>query len=197
MQLFNEKISFNLYFSAFALAFSLGAAYFDLKSRKIPNWYNLTGFGIALLVRLVLLFISFEYLKSGGLGFLTGFFILFPFFIFRLAGGGDIKLLAALGMILGFKGFLWVFVLTAIWDGAILFPLNWIWTFYLFLRLPFPLKEKFNNIVSHFKSLKRSSKKPYALPVFLACLSYIFLYLYANQFIIHYLGHKFDLRNNL
>ncbi len=193
----DETTFFSLSFVFIALAFSLGAAYFDLKNRKIPNWYNLTGFGIAFLARLILLFISFEYLKSGLLGFLVGFFILFPFFLFRLAGGGDIKLLAALGMIMGFKGFLWIFALTAFWDGAILFPLNWIWTFYLFLRLPFPLKEKFNNIVSHFKSLKRSSKKPYALPVFLACLSYILLYFYANKFITHYFGYQFDLKSNL
>lgn len=193
MNSLDEKVFISLSFLIFALAFSLGAAYFDLKTRKIPNKYNVAAFVIALIAKIILLIISPNYLLSGLLGALIGFVILFPFFIFRFAGGGDIKLLTALGLILGWKSFLWVFVLTTLWDGGILLPISWFYTLYLFLRLPFPLPEKLSNALEHLKSLKRSTKKPYALPVALGCLTYLLFYLFCNDFFKSTMGSSFNL----
>ncbi|MDX1920452.1 MAG: prepilin peptidase [Candidatus Caenarcaniphilales bacterium] len=189
----NEKNLITLCFLALALAFSLGAAAFDLKTRKIPNKYNLTFFIIALTTKIFLLSTSSKYLLNGMIGALIGFAIFLPFFILRLAGGGDIKLLAALGMVLGWQHFLWVFVLTSVIDGAILIPARWLYRIYVFLSMPLPLSEKISNLKEQVESLKRSHKNPYALPVALGCLTYILIYLLSGDFFKTALGKEFDI----
>jgi prepilin peptidase CpaA len=176
MNLINEENFISLCFAGFALAFSLGAAYFDLKTRKIPNKYNLAAFVFVLLCKVLLLKISFAYLVNGVLGGLLGFVILLPFFIFRFVGGGDIKLLTVLGLVVGWKPFLAIFVLTFLCDGLIVMPLNTIRTLYLFFNLPVSLEEKIKNIFAYLKDIKR--KIPFALPVFLGCLSWLLILIF-------------------
>lgn len=191
----NETNIINLSFLAVALAFSLGAAYFDLKTRKIPNKYNLIFFIIAIIAKLILISISSQYIINGLIGTLIGFLIFLPFFILRLAGGGDVKLLATLGMLIGWQHFLWVFVLTSIIDGAILIPARLFKTVFLFLQLPYPLHEKLSNLSEHLKGLKRSNKKPYALPVALGCSTYLLAYIFLSDFLKSSSGHNFHLQS--
>jgi Flp pilus assembly protein protease CpaA len=183
----HEQDFFSLCFCAFALAFSLGAAYFDLKTRKIPNKYNATVFGLALLAKTGFAFFQIHYFTEGLLGALIGFCILFPFFVLRFVGAGDIKLLAVLGLILGWKGFLWVFALSHLLDGLLVMPFNWMRTLYLIWRLPFSWEDKMANILSHIKDLKR--KIPYALPVALGCLAYLILVLCQPEWITSIEAH--------
>ena len=90
------------------------AAVLDAKYRRIPNWLNLGlivgglaastlagGFGLA-------------GLGGAAIGVTLGFALTFPAFVLRVNGGGDVKLLAALGAWLGWEGTLAVFAIQAI-----------------------------------------------------------------------------------
>lgn len=75
------------------------AVFTDLKSRQIPNWLTVSSLVIAMLFHFF----------SGGLpalllslgGFATGFGILFVLWIIGGGGGGDVKLMGALGAWVG------------------------------------------------------------------------------------------------
>jgi prepilin peptidase CpaA len=101
----------------------------DLYARRIPNWVT----GLGLLLGLVLNVTSAALVGGVG-GFLTGTtqsvvgallggFCLFPFYMIRVGGGraigaGDVKLLAALGCILGPQSVLSVVFYTALAGAA-------------------------------------------------------------------------------
>jgi len=89
------------------------AAYFDVKNNQIPNRITLpvTVFGFILGA----LDSGFSGLFSAALGFLTGF--LPCFFLFRLngLGGGDVKLMGAVGTLAGTK-----FVLFTLWYSSLI-----------------------------------------------------------------------------
>src|SRR5262249_6952689 len=81
-----------------ALALGLTAVVEDLRRRTLPNWLTATGAaaGMALAAPR----------GWGGLwpaiaGAAIGFLILLPLFLMRGMGGGDIKLMAAFGALLG------------------------------------------------------------------------------------------------
>src|SRR5919206_2942519 len=75
------------------------AAWTDLRWRRIPNWLTLGTAILGLAVNVAL---------AGGPGALTallglglGLALLLPFYVLRAVGAGDVKLLAALGAVLG------------------------------------------------------------------------------------------------
>lgn len=90
---------------------TLGGIY-DLKSRRIPNWLTLGTFAI------VLIYNTFTLHFSGVLncivGFLTGIAILIIPYLIGGMGAGDVKLLAALGSIVGFKNIIIIFLYSAV-----------------------------------------------------------------------------------
>ena len=181
----------NLYFFIFASIFSSGAILFYFKNKtRIPNYYTLAGFSIAFLIRLILAFNSFEYLKSSLLGLFLVVLVFFPLFTRYLIGGGNLKILLGLGILLGFEGTLWLIALTTIWD-IILLLFYGLWSFKrcLILKFPFTLKHELTDIIVYFQDIT-SNKKPYSLSIFLGCLSYILLYLCCNQFIIYFLANS-------
>lgn len=79
-------------------ALMVAAACFDIRSRRIPNALTLSGFGVALALRLVAG-------PGAGIDAVTGailaFVLCLPFWVLGVLGGGDAKLLMALG---GFTG---------------------------------------------------------------------------------------------
>ena len=89
------------------------ALVFDVRSRRIPNWLTAGGLLLGLAGNLLLGSQSdgASGALSGGLSALTGaalgFGVLFPFYLIRVKGlghaigAGDVKLLAALGAIVG------------------------------------------------------------------------------------------------
>ena len=81
------------------VAISLIACITDLRSRRIPNVLTFGG-AIAGLVVHTALEGTTGALTAGG-GWLTGLIIFLPFFALGGMGGGDVKLLAALGAWLG------------------------------------------------------------------------------------------------
>jgi prepilin peptidase CpaA len=82
-----------------AAAVAGGAACADLRWRRIPNWLTLSTALVGLALNVWL------YGASGGLtalgGLALGLALLLPFYVLRAVGAGDVKLLAALGALLG------------------------------------------------------------------------------------------------
>jgi prepilin peptidase CpaA len=99
------------------IAIVLVACAFDLRTRRIPNALT---FGAAMSG----LLFHWQHAGSDGAalaagGWVTGLCLFLPFFILRGMGGGDVKLLAAIGAWLGPMATLWVAVYTGIAGGAI------------------------------------------------------------------------------
>jgi prepilin peptidase CpaA len=89
------------------------AAVHDLRTRRIPNLLNLVLF----LTGLGLSFADGMWKVSpsqAGLGALVGFGLTLPLFLIGAVGGGDVKLLTALGTWLGPGGVLLVFLARAV-----------------------------------------------------------------------------------
>jgi prepilin peptidase CpaA len=80
-------------------AFTLTAAIYDLRFRKIPN--KLTAPMCVAGIVYQVTFFHMDGLWASLLGFAAGFGILFVLWMIATAGGGDVKLMAALGTWLG------------------------------------------------------------------------------------------------
>lgn len=82
----------------------------DWRSREIPNW--LTGPAI------LLGFLVCPW-PSSIQGFGLAVLIHMPFFVLRFTSGGDVKLMAALGALMGYPEWLTFFILQAILGGVV------------------------------------------------------------------------------
>ena len=79
------------------------AAVIDVRSHRIPNRLVLTGLGFGLAYSALVPFWGpHGFLWSLG-GAAIGFGILFPFWLLRLMGAGDVKLMAMAGSLLGME----------------------------------------------------------------------------------------------
>jgi prepilin peptidase CpaA len=102
---------------AVVIAAATTAAIIDLRTRRVPNVLTLStalvGLGLAMsgMSRVSLM-------ASAG-GCLVGFALMLPGFLIGATGGGDVKLLAAVGTLLGPAATLRAFVATAIAGGLI------------------------------------------------------------------------------
>jgi prepilin peptidase CpaA len=81
------------------LLFTLIAAISDIRTRKIPNKMTVPMCIAGLVYQAV--FFNLGGVWSGVLGFATGFGILFVLWMIGTAGGGDVKLMGAIGPWLG------------------------------------------------------------------------------------------------
>lgn len=167
-----EENTLLMFILGFALAFSIGAAYFDCKERKIPNQYNLTFFIIALLLRIALFFIQPNYLYEGLLGAVIGFIIFFPLYVFRFGGAGDVKLLVVLGLLVNYKNLLWIFTFTTLLSGLYVLARG-AWAVILILKTP-----NENKFVLAFDYLKSFGKMPYAFWIALGSFCNLLLHVF-------------------
>lgn len=104
-------------FEAGAVVIGLGACVTDVTTRRVPNALTGTAIVCGLLAHTVL---------PGGfgpaaavLGFAAGLAVFFPFFALGGMGGGDVKLLAALGTWLGWQPVLWTALYGAVAGGVL------------------------------------------------------------------------------
>jgi prepilin peptidase CpaA len=85
------------------------AAVFDFRTRRIPNWLCAAG--------LVLGFVG-QSTREAALGAGLALLIYIPLFALRAVGGGDVKLMAAVGAIAGPSAWIAIFLITAMAGGA-------------------------------------------------------------------------------
>ena len=90
------------------------AAWTDYRSRRIPNAITISGLAAALLLRAV---VGPEAIIEGLVGALLAFVLTLPLLMLGVIGGGDVKLLIAIGAFMGPRHFLWAAVLIAIIGG--------------------------------------------------------------------------------
>ena len=97
-------------------ALMLAAAVFDVRSRRIPNALTVSGFVVAIALRFVAG-------PGAGIDGLTGavlaFVLCLPFFVLGVLGGGDAKLLMAVGAFMGPRDLLMAMLLIASIGGIV------------------------------------------------------------------------------
>ncbi|HSJ24326.1 MAG TPA: prepilin peptidase [Longimicrobiales bacterium] len=91
------------------------AAVMDVRTRRIPNVLTLSALGVALALRALL---GWPALGAGLLGAGVALALLLPLFAMGGVGGGDAKLLVAVGGFLGLGGFITAVLATAVFGGV-------------------------------------------------------------------------------
>jgi prepilin peptidase CpaA len=93
------------------------AAVSDLRSRSIPNWLTLGGLVAGFVAQIALG--GWAGAKAAALGFGLALLVYLPLFALRAMGGGDVKLMAAIGAAAGPQNWLAIFLITSILGGPI------------------------------------------------------------------------------
>jgi prepilin peptidase CpaA len=95
----------------------LGAAVFDVRYRRIPNWLTVTGVLAGLALNGFLAQGRPGLFVSSLLGLAIAFGVYFVLYALRAMGAGDVKLMAAVGAIVGWPNWFGIFIVTAIIGG--------------------------------------------------------------------------------
>jgi len=93
------------------------SAYFDITKKKIPNFITLPVILWGLLTYTIV--DGFKGLKFSGAGFLVGLAVFLVPFILGGMGGGDVKLMAAIGALKGWRFVLYTTIFTGLAGGLI------------------------------------------------------------------------------
>lgn len=101
---------------AVALALTTIAAFIDVQQHRIPNWLTYPGIVLGAVLRGLLL--GWKGLADAGKGFLLAGGIMFLFYMVRAMGAGDVKLMAAIGSLVGWRHAVVVLLATAIFGGV-------------------------------------------------------------------------------
>lgn len=101
------------------LGLVIGAAVYDIRYRRIPNWLTLLGviLGLALNAWLVSDGQPFPGLLFSLKGLALGFGFYFFLYAIHAMGAGDVKLMAAVGALVGWQDWFGIFLVTAILGG--------------------------------------------------------------------------------
>src|SRR5437016_2915049 len=87
----------------------------DWWTLKIPNWLTVSAVLAALAIHLATA--SWAGLRTPVLGFLVGFVLYLPFLLLLGMGEGDLKLMAAVGSIVGPLNCIFIFVIAGLVGG--------------------------------------------------------------------------------
>ena len=150
--------------SIIILLISLLGSIFDCKYRKIPNWLN---FGTVVLVLIYhSVHLDLNGLIQGLLGFIVGIAVLFIPYLMGGMGAGDVKLLGAIGSIVGFKKILWIFFYSGI-SGLFL---GIIWIIFSPGHLKFLITTG-----RVLPTVDKKQKLPYGVAIMFGVIAYIIL----------------------
>jgi prepilin peptidase CpaA len=95
----------------------IAAGLYDLRYRRIPNWLTAGAAGLGLALNAFLNHARAGMFKSSLIGFGAAFAIYFVLYALRAMGGGDVKLMAAVGAIVGWPNWFLLFLVTSILGG--------------------------------------------------------------------------------
>lgn len=104
-------------FQILLVSLVLIASVYDIRFRRIPNWLVLSG--LALGVGLNTILGGWLGARSSLLGFAIAFLVYFPLYLLRGMGAGDVKLMAAVGSIVGAANWFGIFIITALLGGVV------------------------------------------------------------------------------
>jgi len=130
------------------------AAVYDFRFRRIPNWLTLSGVILGFGLNVFLFEMAGLRMAAFGLG--LAFLVYFPLYLLRGMGAGDVKLMGAVGSIVGPANWFGIFVLTSIFGGLVALTLvlfkgrllrtlsnvGYMLKEILFLRAPYMKKEE-------------------------------------------------------
>lgn len=102
--------------SALLVVMVVVATWTDVTARRIPNWLTVSGIAAGLAVRAL---IGLSPLGAGALGVLVACLLALPFFVTGALGGGDAKLLMAVGAFMGFPDILPAALAIAVVGGMV------------------------------------------------------------------------------
>jgi prepilin peptidase CpaA len=108
---------------AVLISLVIGAAVFDVRYRRIPNWISVGGAAIGLLLNAFLVGRGSQVFSMAGLvfalkGLVAGFGLYFVLYLLHAMGAGDVKLMGAVGALVGWRDWIGIFILTAILGGV-------------------------------------------------------------------------------
>jgi prepilin peptidase CpaA len=100
------------------------AAVYDVRFRRIPNWLTLSGVLLGLALNSFLNVMGLNWYsgfnwRSALAGMGLAFAVYFPLYLLRGMGAGDVKLMAAIGAIVGPSNWFGIFVLSNLLGGLI------------------------------------------------------------------------------
>jgi prepilin peptidase CpaA len=101
---------------ALLLALVAGAAAYDIPYRRIPNWLTASGVLLGLGMNMFL-YQGWPGLRISLGGLALGFGAYFMLYMLRAMGAGDVKLMAAVGAMVGWQDWVGIFILTAVIGG--------------------------------------------------------------------------------
>jgi prepilin peptidase CpaA len=101
--------------AALLLALVIGAAAYDIPYRRVPNW--ITAAGVLLGLAMNAFLYGWPGLRSSLAGLAVGFGAYFILYAMRAMGAGDVKLMAAIGAMVGWQDWFGIFIVTAIVGG--------------------------------------------------------------------------------
>lgn len=102
--------------AALLLALVAAAAAYDVPFRRIPNWLTATGVLLGLAMN-TFLYQGWPGFRVSLLGLAVGFGAYFVLYSIRAMGAGDVKLMAAIGAMVGWQDWFGIFIVTAIIGG--------------------------------------------------------------------------------
>lgn len=173
----------DIFLTGLAIVGVTTASIFDLKTKEVPDWLNFSLIISGLSIRFMhsLIFLNWQYFFYGVLGLIAMFFLGSLIYFTGQWGGGDAKLLMALGAIFGTTPyfmniqfhFLLVFLINLIMVSAIY---GLVWSLYVYLK-------NFKKVNKKIKKLIIKQKKLAILYLMLGGINLIFyLILYHTLF---------------
>ncbi|MGA2739693.1 MAG: A24 family peptidase [Bryobacteraceae bacterium] len=98
----------------------LVATFTDLRSRRIPNWLTVSTLVLGFVLNALIAYPSpLEGLWLSAKGFALAFALNLVMYMLHMTGAGDVKLLAAVGAMVGSSDFVGIFLLTALIGGVL------------------------------------------------------------------------------
>jgi prepilin peptidase CpaA len=93
----------------------LAAAVYDVRYRRIPNWISVGGIALGVFSNSITHGIQGLLFSLAGL--VLGFGLYLLLYLIHVMGAGDVKLMGAIGALVGWKNWLAIFVIAAILGG--------------------------------------------------------------------------------